>query len=199
MSPAAADDPGPGGADSTIDLLERARSGDAAALDMLFARYLQPLRRWARGRLPQKARRMADTQDLVQETLIQVFRHVNTFEPRGEGAFQAYLRQAVMNRVRNAIRDDGRRPSETGLDDAAPSTEQSPLELAIGVERVEQYEAALDQLKPHEREALVARIEMGCTYEEMAALLDLPSADAARKAAKRALVKLAEAMARAAG
>ena len=195
--PSSGDHPHDEPADSTFNLLTRARGGDDTALDLLFARYVGPLRRWARGRLPQRARHVADTQDLVQDTLIQVLKHVKTFESRHEGAFQAYLRQAVMNRIRNAIRDGGRRPSETGLDEVLPAPDISPLERAIGAERLEQYEAALEQLKPHEREAIVARIEMGCTYDEMSELLDLPSADAARKAAQRALVKLVEAMNRA--
>ena len=56
---------------------------------------------------------------------------------------------------------------------------------------------ALWQLKPEEREVIVARIEMDYTYEELALVLGKPTAEAARKAAQRALVKLAEAMKRA--
>ena len=115
------------------------------------------------------------------------------FEPRREGAFQAYLRQAVMNRIKNAIRSRTRRPDGTSIDEALPSHDQSALERAIGLERLERYEAALARLRPIDREAIVARVEMGCTYDEMAVMLDLPSADAARKAAQRALVRLAAA------
>jgi RNA polymerase sigma-70 factor (ECF subfamily) len=177
--------------ESTFDLLARARAGDAGALDPLFARYLPRLRRWASGRLPRWARDATDTQDLVQDTLISVFKQIDGFEPRREGAFQAYLRQAVMNRIRNAIRDRMRRPDGTSIDEALPSNDQSALERAIGLEQLERYEAALARLRPVDREAIVARMEMGCTYEEMAVMLDLPSADAARKAAQRALVRLA--------
>ena len=69
-------------ADSTVRLLERAREGDTSALDLLFARYAGPLRRWAAGRLPRWARDAADTQDLVQETLLQTFKRIGEFEPR---------------------------------------------------------------------------------------------------------------------
>ena len=178
-------------AESTFDLLARARSGDERALEPLFARYLPRLRRWASGRLPRWARDAADTQDVVQETLIAVFRNVERFEPKREGAFQAYLRQAVMNRIRNAIRDRSRRPEGTSIDEALPSDDESPLERSIGVERLARYEAALARLRSIDREAIVARVEMGCSYQEMAAMLDLPSADAARKAAQRALLRLA--------
>src|SRR5665647_2670737 len=97
--------------DSTLTLLTRARAGDALALNDLFARYLPTLQRWATGRLPRWARDMAETQDLVQETLIQTFKKIDGFEHRGEGALQAYLRQAVMNRIRDELRRAGRRPA----------------------------------------------------------------------------------------
>src|SRR5690349_21612046 len=102
--------------DATIQLLERARAGDEAALEQLFARYLKPLRRWASGRLPQWARDVADTQDLVQETLLQTFKRIEGFEARGEGALQAYLRQALMNRIRDELRRFGRRGPRDLLD-----------------------------------------------------------------------------------
>ena len=96
-------------AESTAQLLERARAGDQAALDTLFARYVGPLSRWARGRLPGWARSLADTQDLVQDVLLQTFKHLRTFESRGEGALAAYLRQALMNRLRDEMRRVKRR------------------------------------------------------------------------------------------
>ena len=103
-------------ADSTTTLLERARAGDRAAADALFARCWPPLLRWARRRLPQWARDLADTQDVVQEAVVQTFKHLDTIDARGEGALQAYLRQAVMNRIRDHIRRVGRRPAATALD-----------------------------------------------------------------------------------
>lgn len=178
-------------ADSTFELLARVRAGDDGAMEGLFARYLPRLRRWASGRLPRWARDAADTQDLVQETLIAVFKNVERFEPRREGAFQAYLRQAVMNRIRNAVRDRTRRPDGTSVDEELPAGDESALERLIGVERLERYEAALARLRSIDREAIVARVEMGCSYQEVATMLELPSAEAARKAAQRAIVRLA--------
>lgn len=181
-------------ADATFELLASARAGDDRALEQLFARYLPRLRRWARGRLPQWARDGTDTQDLVQDALLQTFKQIEHFEPRREGALQAYLRQAVMNRIRDHLRRFHRRPDATSIDAALPSADASPLESAIGSEAFDRYEAALGRLRDIEREAIVARVEMDCTYEEMATMLDLPSADAARKAAQRALVRLAREM-----
>lgn len=103
-------------AESSLQLLERARAGDRAALDLLVARYLPRLRRWATGRLPRWARDLADTEDLVQETVLQTLKRIDTFEPRNEGALHAYLRQGIVNRIRDEFRRARRRPGTTELD-----------------------------------------------------------------------------------
>ena len=185
--------------ESTFSLIERARAGDKQALDRLFTRHLQPLQRWATGRLPKWARDLADTDDLVQDTLLRTFKKIESFEPRRVGALQAYLRNAVLNRLRDELRRKGREPASTNLDSVEVEAADSPLEAAIGREKVEAYEKALERLKPDEREAIIARVELGYSYQEMAVMLDKPSADAARKAAQRALVRLAEEMKRGRG
>ena len=180
---------------STLSLLTRAREGDHDAVEELFTRYVPIMRRWAAGRLPRGIRDLADTPDLVQDTMLQVFKKIEGFEHRGEGAFHAYLRQAVMNRIRNEIRNAGRRPQRVELDDEAPDDRLSPLEAAIGSEAVGRYEAALQRLQDDERELVVARLELGLTYEEVAEAVGKPSPDAARMAVTRAIARLIEEMA----
>jgi len=180
--------------DSTFALIERLRQGDREALERLLARHAGPLRRWISGRLPRWARDLADTDDLVQDTLLRTFRKMEDFEPRHVGALQAYLRQAVLNRLRDELRRKGRAPSMVDLDDVRLEAAGSPLEEAIGREAVERYEAALARLKPEERELIIARVEMDYSYEELAEAFGKPTPDAARKAAQRALVRLAEEM-----
>ena len=89
--------------ESTHELLSLVRQGDRDALDRLYARCLPPLRRWARGRLPAAARGALDTQDLVQDTIVNSLRRLDRFDSRHEGALQAYLRQAVLNRIRDEV------------------------------------------------------------------------------------------------
>jgi RNA polymerase sigma-70 factor (ECF subfamily) len=177
---------------TTWQLLARARAGDAQALERLFARHLSPLQRWARGRLPKWARQMTDTDDLVQDALAQTFKRLDHVEAKGVGALGGYLRQAVLNRIRDELRRSGRTPPRVDLGAVDLAGGQSPLEQAIGREGVERYERALQQLSAGDREAIVGRLELGYSYEELAEALDKPSAEAARKAAERALLKLAE-------
>ena len=180
--------------ESTLSLLARARAGDASAVDALFARYGPPLRRWASGRLPRWARDLADTPDLVQESLLQTFKNINGFDCRGEGALQAYLRQAVMNRIRDELRKAKTRPASSELGVDVPDEAPSPLEAAIGAEAVERYEGALARLRQEDRELIIARVELGLTYSEIAAAAAKPTPNAARMAVVRALLQLAEEM-----
>ena len=182
--------------DSTFQLLERANGGDAAALDALFARYLKPLQRWTSGRLPAWARDAADTHDLVQDTLLNVFKRIGSFEPRREGAFLAYLRQAVMNRIRNELRRSAAQPGTATFDEFEHEHEGSPFEDALALETCERYEAALGRLAVSDREAVIGRVELGASYDELAANLGKPSPDAARVAVAPALVRLAKEMGR---
>jgi len=193
MCPDEADTQRPG-PESTLHLIERARGGDQDAIERLFARHLRPLQRFASGRLPRWARDLADTNDLVQDTLLQTFRHMDHFEPRGVGALQAYLRQAVLNRIRNELRRRGRQGEATDLDGVELAGDDSPLERAIGREALARYERALARLRPEDREAVIAKVEMGYSNEELAEVLGKPTAEAARKAAHRAIVRLAEEM-----
>jgi RNA polymerase sigma-70 factor (ECF subfamily) len=179
---------------STADLLQRARHGDREAVNELFGRYLPSLRRWARGRLPRWTRDVRDTDDMVQETLVQTLKHLDSFELRHEGALQAYLRQALVNKVRDEVRRVGRHAVPDAIVDDHADPAASPLEEAIGREALTRYEAALHRLRTDEREVIIARVELGMSYQQIAAGHGKSSADAARMAVSRALVRLAEEM-----
>jgi RNA polymerase sigma-70 factor, ECF subfamily len=185
-----ADDERAGAPESTVELLARARAGDEAALNEVFARAIPLLKRWASGRLPRWTRDMIDTDDLVQETVVSTLKHIDVFEYRADSALQAYLRQAVMNRLRNEIRRAIRHPAPAPLDSASPDAALSPLEELIGKQAVEAYDEAMTVLAPEEREAIIGRVELGLSYAELAAAMKRPSADAARMAVGRALLKL---------
>lgn len=182
--------------ESSAELLDRARAGDGGALDRLYERYLPLLRRWASGRLPGWARDLVDTDDMVQETVEQTLGQVSRFEPRREGALQTYLRLALQSRIRDALRRARRKPvlTSTATDGLDPSP--SPLEEAVGKETIQRYEAALGRLGEADRQLILARVELGLGYQELAEAVGRPSSEAARVAVGRALVRLALEMSR---
>jgi RNA polymerase sigma factor (sigma-70 family) len=183
--------------EATIELLVLVRHGDEAALDRLLERCIPALRRWARGRLPQSARGMMETVDLVQDTVLSAMRRLDAFEARHQGALQAYLRQALMNRIRDIMRQRQRRPDQVPLPETLADEQMSPLDRVIGSENVARYEAAVQRLAPADREAIVGRIELEYSYAELAVALNKPTPDAARVAVTRAMKRLADEMQRA--
>jgi RNA polymerase sigma-70 factor (ECF subfamily) len=188
-SPDAPDEPP---LDSTAALLDRMRGGDSNARETLFARYLPALRRFAHGRLPHGARGLSETDDLVQMALVRALNRVDSFEPRREGAFLAYLRHILVNIVREEIRRARRRPAATDDSDELAGGGPSPVEEAVGRDMLERYEAALLELPEEPREAVMLRIEFGYSYPEIASALGLNTTSAARMMVTRALIRVAE-------
>lgn len=180
--------------ESTTVLLRRIWQGDARARDQLARAYLPVLKRLAHGRLPAYTRGLVDTGDIVSRSMWKALEHIDRFEPRREGAFLAYLRQILMNEIRTEIRRAKVRPSGGELDTAYAGDAPSPLEALIGRELLERYESGLGGLTPEQREAVVLRIEYGLAYRDIADKMELPSPDAARMLAARALARLATAL-----
>ena len=186
-------------------LLNRVRRGSSSAVAALFERYAPWLQRRASGRLPQWARRGGvATSDLVQDVLHHTFARLNWFESKHIGALRTYLRRTVENRVQDELRRAIRRleiarlaPREDPLrpfEDAAPQYQQRLQDEMWG-----RYREGLKRLKVRERRLIVGRAELGYNYEQLAAIERLPSPDAARKALKRAVIRLSTVMPLASG
>ncbi len=182
------------GPETTASLLEKVRVGDPSARERLVARCLPALQRWAHGQLPRSARDMIDTDDLVQETFTKALARVDAFEPRGQGAFLSYLRQILLNKIRKQAKRAGRNPHRTDLPDEVEHAGPSPLEEVLGLEALEAYESTLATLPAALQEAIVLRIELRFSHQQVAEALGYPSADAARMQVARAVVRLAEAI-----
>jgi RNA polymerase sigma-70 factor (ECF subfamily) len=191
------DDRAAGGGDgaapheTTAVLIARARAGDTPAGQRLLARLLPVLRRWARHRFPARIRDARDTDDLVQDVLLRAFRRIDSFENRGEGAFLAYLRQILLNAVKDEARRAGRGPRVLPLDENLPDLAPSAVERAIGAERLRRFEDALATLSEEQQQAVILRVEFGYTHAQVAEALGKPSMDAARVMVSRALAELA--------
>jgi RNA polymerase sigma factor (sigma-70 family) len=100
--------------ETSVSLLERLAGAptddDWRRLDDL---YRPLLRAWmARAEIP-----ASDVDDLAQDVLIIVFREVAGFERRRQGAFRAWLRTILANRVRDYFRGQKYRPTATGDSD----------------------------------------------------------------------------------
>jgi len=88
------------------------------------------------------------------------------------------------------LRRAARRPSGPPPSLDAPAPDPSPLEQAVGEQLLARYEQALQRLRESDRELVVARVELGLDYAEIADICGKPSLAAVRVAVSRALVRL---------
>jgi len=191
-------DPNPestGASYGTISVLvERARAGDSQARELLARRCIEALRRFAGGRVPGGVRGRLDTDDLVQNAVARAFERLESFERRGHGSFLANLRTIVLNQIRDEARRLSTRSPHQELGEEVRQPGPSPLDDAIGSDFVRAYEAALQRLPDAQREAIVLRLEMGYSYDEIAEALGSASPNAARMMVVRGLVRLSRDM-----
>jgi RNA polymerase sigma factor (sigma-70 family) len=140
---------------------------------------------------------MADTVDLVQDAMLNTFRRLDALEMKRRGALQAYLRRAIQNRILDELRLYRRRPGPEPLDSTTAAVTPSPLDLTLDEEAARRYREALLRLRPAERELIVGRIELGYSYDQLAMAAGRPTAESARLAVRRAILRLASEMDRA--
>ncbi len=179
--------------DSTADLVFKARSGDRSAENEIVRRNLPVLTQYARGRLPGAARSGSDTEDLVQDTMIQALKRLQTFDPSRPGGFQAYLRTSLRHRVCDEVRRSIRTPPTAPIQDT-PDRGPTPHDVIAARETVVCYRRALATLRPNYRALVQAHIERDWNAEQIARMFGKPTVNAARVALGRAIARLLKAM-----
>jgi RNA polymerase sigma-70 factor (ECF subfamily) len=181
-------------AEPTVALIRRIRGGDQQARDLLLRRFLPLLQRWAHGRLPRHMRDLNETDDLVQVTLVRALARLDQFESAGPGGFLAYLRESLLNQVRDEIRRHRRRPEHAQIDvELSDPDAPTLIEHIVGSERVRAYERALATLPKRQQNLIVMRVEFGMSYPDIAAEVG-SKPDAVRIMVARALVLLSQSL-----
>jgi RNA polymerase sigma factor (sigma-70 family) len=189
------------GQQSTIELTVLARQGDREALEALCVRCLKSLTRFAAGRVPASVRGMLDTQDIVIEAVQRGMSRLPELEVQ-PGGLVAYMRTVLKHLIIDHVRAAARRPQPVALDENDESreslvaSERSPLERVLAAEQIELYEAALARLRPRDEALVTLRVEEQLGHEEIAIELGFTSANAARVAGRRAILRLAHEMSR---
>ena len=147
----------------TLELLGRIRDGDMDAWESIYSRYCAALTRLATGSLNGEVRRRLDTQDLVQSTFLAAHVALGRFEHRGRGSLHAWLRQILVNRIRQKQREhlcdqrDARRHADSdALLGECDLSMLSPSDAMQAAEEELRYAEALAELPARDQEIIVA-------------------------------------------
>jgi RNA polymerase sigma-70 factor (ECF subfamily) len=166
-------------------LLQRMRTGEAGAFELLMRRHNRRLYRVARSLL----RDAAEAEDALQEAYLHAFRALGDF--RGEAGLVTWLTRIVSNECLGRLRRTARRNNiipivaahaqpdlegETMAEDPAAIEEDTPERVLQRAELRALLERRIDQLPQDFRAVFVLRSVEELTVEETAQSLGLPEA-----------------------
>jgi RNA polymerase sigma-70 factor (ECF subfamily) len=166
-------------------LLRGLRTGEEGAYETLIHRFEQPIYNIVSRLLDDPA----DAADVVQEVFLKVFRNVASF--RGEASIKTWIYRIAVNEARNQrrwfsrhrrqeVNLEAEEPSDTyqngyqrGYQNWIPDPGRSPFEVTLDHETQALIEAALAEVNPKFRAALVLREIEGLSYEEIGEILEI--------------------------
>jgi RNA polymerase sigma-70 factor (ECF subfamily) len=192
---------------TVLALVERAKSGDAEALNELFSRYHGTMVDLARMRLGSKLRSKEEADDLAQTTFREATRDFGQYEYRGEGSLLNWLAQILQNKIRDRAeyysagrRDVTRERStdERTSDDGGVLLHEAvsrDLSVTSVVQRDEEFailRQALDELSADHRRAIALVFFQGLSLRQAGEQLGGRSEDAVRMLLRRAESRVRE-------
>jgi RNA polymerase sigma-70 factor (ECF subfamily) len=194
--------------DETSKLVIRAKSGEAQALNDLFARYHQLMVEVARRRIGARLRLKEEPDDLAQTTFREATRDFQNYEYRGEGSLVRWLIQILQNKIRDKAefysaskRDLSRErtmEAQPSADAESMPTIEPPsrdLSVTMQVSRGESYlhlNKALEELSDEHRQAITLVFFEGRQLREAGEIMGGRSEDAVRMMLRRAEARLGE-------
>jgi RNA polymerase sigma-70 factor (ECF subfamily) len=193
--------------DKTKEMLDGARTGDAAAIDRLLGEFREPLRRVIGLRLDPVLARRVDASDIVQDVLLEANQRLTEYLRSPAMPFHLWLRHLAQDRIidthrrhreaqrrsidreqplhRPAWADDSSLQLAAQLVDA----EKTPASAAIHQELQRRLETAMAQLADDDRDLILMRHHEQLSNQDVAAALGLTEAAASMRYL-RALRKL---------
>jgi RNA polymerase sigma-70 factor (ECF subfamily) len=161
--------------DPDAELVSRWQAGDASAFEVLVRRHERPVYRLALRMLGNRE----EAEDVTQEALLSLHRHGHRF--RRESRFSTFVYRVAANAALNRRRTLGRSRARerllaerhgAGFD--TPATPRDPDDAAVGAQTQARVQAALQELPPDLRLAVVLYDIEGLAYGDIARVLEVP-------------------------
>ena len=151
-------------------IIARARRGDADAFEQLVAAYRDQVFRLALRMCGSEA----DADEVAQEAFLSAWKALPNF--RGESQFSTWLYQLTTHAAIDLMRREKRQIAADDITEvSAADPAPSPQQQAEQSEQREIVRDAILQLAPEQREVVVLRFMEELSYEEIGAMLTLPS------------------------
>ncbi len=112
-----------------------------------------------------------ELEDLVQETLVEIWRRLDTYQ--GLAALQTWAYRFCQHVLSTRLRSAGRRPANVALDDARERAPRAPCSLDY-----EHVYSALDRLDARDAQIVRARHFDELTFEAIGLRLGMPESSA---------------------
>jgi len=189
----------------TLELVRKAQDGDKEALNRLFDRYYERVRRSVRVRLSRGLRNRLDSGDILQQVFAKAFQKFDQFEMRNEGALLNWLSEIAVGQICDESdkskaakrKHEGGMLSVHGDEDAEQDNGvqlegavTGPLDGAQKRESLSAVDACLFALPEHYREVIVLRDYDGMEWKDIARKLGKNTDSAARELHSRAMLAL---------
>lgn len=191
------DQPVDGEESTTTQLVRRAQSGDREAFETWVNRHGSRLMRFVRRRMGVGLRGYVETEDVVQEGVLDAWRHLPSYRRRVRHSFARWVNALLVNRVLRMASDRQRDrmeplgPAQEGLEAAGGDTTRLfPLDLERERQLLTEARATLS---PCQREAVRLRLDEGLSFREIGERLERSEA-AATMLFTRAKAELARRM-----
>ena len=152
------------------ELILRARAGDGSAFSSLVKLYDRRIYQAAYSIL----RNPDESKDMVQETFIRAYRHLDNFDP--SRPMYPWLHRIVKNLCLNRTSNKGYKTAS--MPEVEPASAMAgPEESLMRDESAREVRAAVDKLPEKHREIIVLKHFQDCSYREMAEILGVPEGD----------------------
>ncbi len=172
-------------------MFESARCGAPGARSRLIRHHMPDLRRRASNSMRTAHCERVEPDDIIQETLLNVFRHIEEFRPWDYHGFEHYLHKTLSNKVRDEMRHECSMHLSPAQPDSLPSGDSDPHQDLAARELWKKYRAIVERLPERTRIAVILRVEKRLPYAKVAEAAGCSNAHAARMLVSRALGRIA--------
>jgi RNA polymerase sigma-70 factor (ECF subfamily) len=173
------------------EIIRRVQQGETKLFGAIFERYYAPLARYFR-RLGVAEHEL---DDVLSETFTKAFARVDSFRPEGGRRYVPYLYAIARNLVTDRLRERGRSPELTVLEEAFQEPDPhsvEPLEAVLNREELARIRGAMERLNPSDREIIILSYDRQLSCREIMEVMGKPSITSVTTHLYKAMKRLRE-------